>query len=194
MKKVALVSIGLFLLAASLAVAQDVRYTFDTNAGFSKFKTYKWVPIKDAANKDAAKVEDLLDKQIKDAVDAELAKKGLTKADADTADLYVGCLAGSGTEIQFSSYNSGWGYGPGWSGGGWYRGGGGMTTGPNFYGIYIGQLALDMNDSRSHTLVWRGVASKTIDPKTKPDEEQKNLAKAVAKLMKNYPPQPPTAK
>ena len=194
MKKVALVSIALFLLAASPAVAQDVRYTFDNNADFSKFKTYKWVFIKDAATRDAAKVEDFLDKQIKDAVDAELAKKGLTKTDADTADLYVGYLAGIGTEIQFGSYNSGWGYGPGWSGSGWYRGGGGMTTGPNFYGIYVGQFAVDMNDSRSHTLVWRGVASKTIDPKAKPDEEQKNLAKAVAKLLKDYPPQPPAAK
>jgi hypothetical protein len=67
-----------------------------------------------------------------------------------------------------------------------------MTTGPNFYGIYVGQLAVDMNDSRSDTLVWRGVASKTIDPMAKPDKGQKNLAKAVAKLLKNYPPQPPT--
>jgi hypothetical protein len=194
MRKIALVSVALFLLAANPAVAQDVRYTFDGNTGFSKFKTYKWAPIKDGANSDAAKTEDLLDKQIKDAVDAELAKKGLTKTDAAAADLYVGYLAKSGTEAQFSSYNSSWGYGPGWSGGGWYRGGGGMTTGPNFYGIYAGQLALDMNDSRSHTLVWRGVASKTIDPKAHPDKEQKNLAKAVAKLLKNYPPQAPTAK
>ncbi len=45
MKKIALVSISLFLLAASAAVAQDVRYKFDNNADFSKFKTYKWVPI-----------------------------------------------------------------------------------------------------------------------------------------------------
>jgi Domain of unknown function (DUF4136) len=194
MNKIALVAVALFFLAAIAAAAQDVRYTFDNNAGFSKFRTYKWVPIKDAANSDAATAEDLLDKQIKDAVDAELAKKALTKTEAGTADLLVGYLAGSGTEIQFSSYNSGWGYGPGWSGGGWYRGGGGKTTGPNFYGIYAGQLALDMNDSRSHTLVWRGVASKTIDPKAKPDKAQKNLAKAVAKLLKNYPRQPPTAK
>jgi len=193
-KKLALVLIGLFLLAASSTLAQDVRYAFDSSPSFANFKTYKWVPINDAANKDAAKVEDLLDKQIKDAVDAELAKKGLTKTDADTADLYVGYLAGISAEIQFSSYNSGWGYGPGWSGGARYRGGGGMTTGPNFYGIYAGQVAIEMNDSRRHTPVWRGVASKIIDPKANPDKQQKNLAKAVAKLLKNYPPPPPTAK
>jgi len=194
MKKIALVSIALFLLAASAAVAQDVRYKFDNNADFSKFKTYKWVPIKDAANQDAAQMGDLLDKQIKDAVDAELAQKGLVKTDADTADLYIGYLAGIGTEIQFSSSNTGWGYGPGWTGGGWYRSGGGMTTGPNYYGVYEGQLAVDMYASENHALVWRGLASKTVDPKAKPEEQQKNLAKAVAKLLKNYPPPPPTAK
>ena len=69
-----------------------------------------------------------------------------------------------------------------------------MTTGPNYYGIYTGQLAVDMNDSKNHALVWRGLASKTIDPKAKPEKQQKNLAKAVAKLLKNYPPPPPTAK
>jgi hypothetical protein len=188
MKKIALISMALFLLAASPAVAQEVRYIFDNNAGFANFRTYKWVAINDAA-----KVDDLLDKQIKDAVDAELTKKGLTKTDAD-ADLYIGYLAGIGTEIQFSSYNTGWGYGPGWSRGGWYRGGGGMTKGPNFYGIYAGQLAVDMNDSKNHALVWRGLASKAIDPEAKPDKQHEKLANAVAKLLKNYPPQPPTPK
>jgi hypothetical protein len=32
------------------------------------------------------------------------------------------------------------------------------------------------------------VVSKTIDPKAKPEKQQKNLAKAVTKLLKNYPP------
>ena len=51
-----------------------------------------------------------------------------------------------------------------------------------------------MNDSENHALVWRGLASKIVDPNAKPDKQQKNLAKAVAKLLKNYPPPPPTVK
>jgi len=54
--------------------------------------------------------------------------------------------------------------------------------------IYVGQLVLDMYDSVNRDLVWRGVASKTLDAKAKPDKQQKNLAKAVKKLLKNYPP------
>jgi len=68
MKKIKLFSIALFLLAASTASAQDVRYNFDKDTEFSKFKTYKWVTIKDAS-----KLDDLRDKQIKQAVEAELA-------------------------------------------------------------------------------------------------------------------------
>src|SRR5207342_2964941 len=70
MKRVFCFSIVLLLVAAASALAQDVRYNFDKNTDFSKFKTYKWVPIKGAD-----KVSDLVDKQIKDAVDAELATK-----------------------------------------------------------------------------------------------------------------------
>ena len=54
--------------------------------------------------------------------------------------------------------------------------------------IYKGPLAVEMYDAAKHELVWRGVASKTLDPKAKQETRQKNLNKAVAKLMKNYPP------
>jgi hypothetical protein len=53
--------------------------------------------------------------------------------------------------------------------------------------IYTGQLDIDMYDAAKHRLVWRGVASKSLDPKARPEKRQKNLNKAVAKLMKNYP-------
>jgi hypothetical protein len=45
-----------------------------------------------------------------------------------------------------------------------------------------------MYDSTKKELVWRGTVSKTIDPKAKPDKQQKNIAKSVEKLLKNYPP------
>ena len=182
MNKFSLFCVTLLLLVASSAQSQDVRYNFDNSADFSKLKTYKWVILKNAA-----RVDDLTDKQIKAALDAALTEKGLTKVDGDTADLYIGYQAAVSTEQQFTSFTSGWGYGPGWYGGGWYGPTGGITTGQTST-IYKGQLAVDMYDSAKHALVWRGVASKTLDPKAKPEKREKNLNKAVAKLMKNYPP------
>jgi Domain of unknown function (DUF4136) len=186
MKKLTILSVAMFLLGASAAVAQDVRYDFDRDKDFSKYKTYRWVEIKGGGQ-----VDELTSKQIISAVDSELAKKGLTKTDADTADLYVGYQTAIVAEKQFTAYNAGWGYGPGW-GSAWYGYGGMVTT--TTYGststIYVGQLDLSMYDSIQKQLVWRGTASKTLDPKAKPDKKQKNIIKAVAKLLKNYPPKP----
>jgi hypothetical protein len=184
MKKVFVLLLGLFLAGTSNALAQDVRYNFDKDANFAAYKSYKWVVLKGAAP-----LTDLVDRQIKGAVDAELAKKGLTKSESDTADLYIGYQAAIDQEKQYTSFDTGWGYGPGW-GGGWYGGGGGMTTGTTST-IYIGQIALDMYAASPKALVWRGTASKTIDQKAKPEKQQKNLQKAMAKMLKNYPPPPP---
>ena len=172
----------LTMIVASGALGQDIRYNFSKDTDFSKLKTYKWVEIKGAQQ-----VDSLTDKQIKDAVEAGLAQKGLTKVD-DNADIFVGYQTAIGTEKQFTSFNSGWGYGPGWYGGGWYGPSGGMTTGSTST-IYTGQLVLDMYDPPDHDLIWRGVASKTLDPKAKPEKREKNLNKAVAKLLKKYPPE-----
>ena len=182
MKRILFLSTLILFLAIGCAFGQDVRYNFDKDTNFSKFKTYKWVILKDAPT-----ANDLVTKQLKDAVDAELATKGLTKVDDDTANLFIGYQAGVGQEKQFTSFSSDWGYGGGWYRGGWYGPGGGMTTGSTST-IYVGQLVLDMYDSANRDLVWRGVASKTLDSKAKPDKQEKNLAKAVKKLLKNYPP------
>ena len=56
MKRLFTVLCVMVLLGAGAALAQDVRYNFSKDADFSKYKTYKWVPIKDAA-----KVSDLLE-------------------------------------------------------------------------------------------------------------------------------------
>ena len=177
MKKHFVLPLVVLLAGAGNALAQDVRYNFDKGANFAGFKTDKWVALKGATP-----LSDLTDRQVKAAVDAELATKGLAKSESDTADLYIGYQAAIGQEKEYTSFDTGWGYGPGWGGGGWYGGGGGMATGQTST-IYIGQLALDMYASSPKTLVWRGNASKTLDPKAKPDKQQKNLQKAVTKLL-----------
>lgn len=183
MKSSILLAIALLAGGVTATMAQDVRYDYDKDKDFSKFKSYKWVTIKGADQPD-----ELTGKRIMAAVDAELATKGLTKTDSDTADLYLAYQTAVGTEKQFTSYNTGWGYGPGW-GTGWY--GGGMNSSTTYGStstVYVGQLDLSMYDPATKQLVWRGVASKTLDPKAKPEKKEKNIGKAVQKLLKNYPP------
>jgi hypothetical protein len=174
-------------LVAGVASAQDVGYNYDQQADFSKYKTYKWVSVKDSAQ-----VNDLVARQITDAVDRQLATKGLTKTDADAADLYVAYQVAVDQEKQMTTWDTGYGMVPGWGGryyGGYY--GGGMSTSTTST-INIGTLAIDMYDAAGKKLVWRGMASKQIDPNAKPEKRQKNLDKGMKKLLKNYPPKPKT--
>ena len=174
--------ITFLLLMASSAVSQDVVYNFDDKADFSKFKTYKWITLEKVAP-----IDELTDEQIKASLDVALAQKGLTKTDGDIADLFIGYQTAQSRGQEFAQFSPGWNAGPGWCAGGWYVSGGGNSKGQTSM-IYKGQLAVDMYDPANHNLIWRGVASKTLDPKAKPEKRQKNLNKAVAKLMKNYPP------
>ena len=160
MKKIALSWFTLLLLTASSALSQRVDYTIDNATDFSKFKTYKWVAIQTVGA-----IDDFTIKQIKAVVDTALAQKGLTKVDVDTADLLIDYQSRELITQKVPMYPD--------------------DTQPT---IYQGDLAIDMYTSAKHQLVWRGVASKALDPKANPEKRQKNLNKAVAKLMKNYPP------
>src|SRR4029077_17157209 len=100
MRKPILLTTGLFLMGVSSAFAQDVRYDFDKDKEFSKYKTYKWVAIKGAEMPD-----EFTQKALTSAIDTQLAAKGLTKTDSDNADLYIGYQTALGQEKEFTSYN-----------------------------------------------------------------------------------------
>jgi hypothetical protein len=169
------------VLGATAAHAQDVSFNAMPNIDWAKFKTYKWVKIEGVQYPD-----DITDSQIKSAIDAQLATKGLTKTEGD-ANLYVGYQVAVDKEKEWTAYGRGggpaWGWGPGYG----YGYGGGMATATSST-IHIGTLGVDLYDPAAKQLVWRGSASKTLDPKAKPEKRQKNLGKAMAKMFKNYPP------
>jgi len=172
------------LLAANSALSQDIRYNFDNTADFSKFRTYKWVTLKPEAS-----IDQLTDEQIKAALNAAFARTGLTKVDGDSAtDLLIGYQTTEHINETFAGFDPGWSTGPGWYVAGWHVPGVGSTTTEEISGIYKGELAVDMYDPVNQHLIWRGVASKSLDPKATADKRQKNLEKAVTKLMTDYPP------
>jgi len=166
--------VGLILFACRAVLAQDVTYNSAPGTDFSKFKTYKWVRIEGAEYPDQ-----IVDQQIKQSIDSQLAGKGFTKSENDTADLYVGYQVSISQEKQWNAY----GGGVGW------RMGGGMASATSST-LQIGTLAFDVYDQAGKQLVWKGTATKTLNPPKDPDKKQKNLDKGVAKLLKNFPPLP----
>jgi Domain of unknown function (DUF4136) len=159
------------LLACSATLAQDVTFNSMPGTDFTKYHTYKWVTIQGASYPNQ-----ILDTQIKNSIDSQLAAKGLTKTDTDKADLYIGYQASIDQEKQWNAYGMGGGL----------RWGGGMASATSST-ISIGTLVLDMYDPATKQLVWTGRATKTLDPKANQEKKQKNLDKAMAKLLKNFP-------
>jgi len=159
------------LMACIVVAGQDVRTNYMPGTNFAKYKTYKWVEIEGGRHPNQ-----IVDAQIKQSVDSQLAAKGLTKAESDTADLYVGYQIAVDQEKQWNAY--GMGGGIRW---------GGMATATSTT-INVGTLVLDIYDPATKQLVWRGTATKTIDPSKDQEKNQKNLDKATQKLLKNYPP------
>ena len=162
--------LALVLLAAGTLSAQDVKYNFMPGTDFSKYHTYKWVSIAGTSHPNQ-----IMDAEIKQAVDTQLASKGLTKTDSEKADLYVGYQIAVDQERQWNAWGTGRGFG----------GGMGSATSST---IRIGTLVLDMYDPGTKQLVWTGNATKTINPSSNQEKNMKSLNKAMEKLLKNYPP------
>ncbi len=159
---------ALLLITAGTLAAQDVRYNFMPRTDFSKYRTYRWVNI------GGAHPDQIMDAEIKQSVDSQLASKGLTKTDSDKADLCVGYQTAINQETQWDAWGSrAFGMGTGsWT----------SST------ISVGTLVLDMYDPGTKQLVWTGSATKTINPSASHEKNIKNLDKAMVKLLKNYPP------
>jgi|SRR5271166_5343563 len=201
-----------FLFTITCAFGQDVHYNYARGTNFSAYKTYQWVEIESTPKVEPPNVppnlpglpslpggapnfpgtasdvrstgseDQLIDQDIRRAVDEQLAQKGLTKVEKN-ADLQVIYHAAIHQEVGVNLSGSGWG---GRGLGGWLDGSiqGQSST------IPIGTLVVDLYDPARKQLIWRGDATKGIDLKKDPDKNYKNLQKAMAKLFKNYPPAP----
>ncbi len=170
---------GLLFAWSVAASAQDIKYNFLQGTDFSKYKTYKWVKLPDHEYPGS-----IMDSQIMQAIDTQLATKGLTKTE-DNPDLYVIYQVAVNQEKQWNSYSTG---GDMWGWGGWGGWGGMSTTTTTSQTINIGTLNVDLYDVSTRKQVWRGSASKTLGSGKDPQKVNKNLNKAVAKLFKKYPP------
>ena len=158
---------GLLCLGA-LAAAQDVHFDYDHTANFASYKTYQWTD-----SKAGAAPNQLMDQNIRRAVDGQLAVKGLQRVDSG-GDLQVSYQTAISQEKQFDGFS----FGPRFNG----------SARVNSSTIENGNLAIEMVDPAKHQLVWRGDVAKTLNIKKDPDKNFKNLEKAMAKLFKNYPP------
>jgi Domain of unknown function (DUF4136) len=163
-------SIALVTLSGVASVAEQVKTDYDRGANFSQYKTYSWSSVR---TKDPLLVD-----RIKSAVDSALTAKGLTKVDSG-GDVSINAMAITRNHQTLNTFYDG-GFG-GWRWGGF----GDATTTTETY--KVGTLVVDLFDTQSKELIWRGSASDTLSNDS--NKNIKNLDKGVAKMFKHFPPE-----
>lgn len=176
-QRVAVVLIGMMFLFAGRASAQQVKTDYDRNTNFAQYKTYSWENVKTKDPLDA--------NRIKSAVNAVLAAKGWTQVDSG-GDVSVLGMEITKNQQTLNTFYDGFGGGWGWRG----FGGGGFGEATTTTDTYkVGTVVVDLFDTKSKQLIWRGSASDTLSNNS--DKNIKNLDKGVDKMFKKFPPGAP---
>jgi hypothetical protein len=177
LQKVVFVLMGMMILFASTASAQQVKTDYDRSANFGQYKTFSWEQVK---TKDALDVD-----RVKSAVNAALAAKGWSQVDSG-GDVSIIAVETTQNQQSLNTFYDGFGGGWGWRrfGGGGFGGVGEATTTTETY--KVGTLVVDLYDAKTKQLLWRGSSSDTLSNNS--NKNIKNLDKGVQKMFKKFPP------
>jgi Domain of unknown function (DUF4136) len=167
-----LVSVGIALLSATVAFAQQVKTDYDRSANFGQYKTYSWEKVQTQ--------NQLWAPRIQEAVNATLAAKGLTPV-ASGGDIAIVAIETTQNQQTLNTFYDGFGGGWRWRGFGGF--GDSTTTVENYK---VGTLVVDLFDAHTKALIWRGSSSDTLSDKS--DKNIKNLDKGVQKMFDHFPP------
>lgn len=162
---------------ATLQVGND----FDHSASFSGYHTFNLM-VREHHGTD----NPLVVQRARDAIEAELLRKGFTASDsAGRADFVVDFTIGARDRMDVRSYPDTYvGYGF-WGARGWWEPYWGSQLDVRQY--REGTLSIDVFDSNAHRPVWHGWAKKEL---TKSDigNSEAPIRAAVAAVLNNFPP------
>src|SRR5580698_274575 len=169
--------IGIALLCATASFAQQVKTDYDRSADFSQYKTYSWERVQSQ--------NPLWVDRIKAAVNSALAAKGWTQVESG-GNVSIVAMEMNQTHQTLNTYYDSFGGGWGWGRrfGGFGDNFGESTTTPETY--RVGTLVVDLFDTSSKNLFWRGSLSDVLSDKS--SKNIKNLDKGVVKLFDHFPP------
>jgi hypothetical protein len=167
--------LGLLMLMAGVALAQDVKTDYNHTANFARYRTFMWVKQPKPQNP-------LMKDRIVAAINAQLQERGLRLVN-DNADLGVSANVATEERHSLQSFYDDF---PGW---GWHRMWGpgmGYETTTTVDTYEVGTLVVDLFDSHNKEIVWWGSATSTVSDKA--EKNNKKLEKAVEKMFKEFPP------
>lgn len=157
------------VLVPGLAAAGGAKVDYDPDVDFSGFGSWSWRSEEQKLARPAA------EQTLREAVAAELASKGLTEAPVGEGELVVDFEVAIDSRFRVDEL---W-WSPRPRGRRWVR-----EIDVSSYPV--GTLALAVVESQSDRIVWNGMISGALD--TNPKKNRKKIEKAVAKLLKRFPP------
>jgi hypothetical protein len=171
-------------LSACTTVAVRTDYARDMSASICH--TYAFA-MEHVANADqpAAYANPINAERLRQAIQANMAGRGIQLVDRPVADCVVGYAMGS--RQVFDGYYGGY-YGAGWGFGG-YRRGWGFGGGWGYDGPWVDnetRISVDLFDAKSHKPIWHASASQNVNELSGPEAVQK-IDLATAAIFAKFP-------
>jgi hypothetical protein len=165
----------------TVAFTQKVEVGYDKSSDFSKYKTYTW------AEPAMPPTRPILYATVMGSIDGELGSKGYSRVDKD-GDLTLIPAGGIGFAIVVSAgapiSSAFTGPAPAINATMWTGAQGGGELMP---AVPEGTLVLEFVDRAANRVVWSGTVSQKLDIEKK-NKSLELAGKAVAKLLKQFPP------
>lgn len=190
-RRLATLLLMLFVSACSTITA-STNYDPQAVGKLGAYRTYAWLPMREGA--DPAVYNPIVGKRVMDTVDRELASRGYRRVDPNqNPDFKIGWHGALEHKLDVNTVNYAYGY----TWGGWYApyhagmavGGAGVPY-TSTYEYQQGTLILDVVDTPTNELVWRGTAQAELSENPSNEQRQGKMTKAVHKVFENFPPQP----
>lgn len=165
--------------AASTATADQLKSDYDHGVDFSKYHTYSWGKVTTASP--------FYVERIKQAVDQSLQAKGWRMVPSGGESTIFARDRIHNEQEQETTYVGMGGWGGGWGWGRWGGMGGMGDATTDTVDIRLGRLVVDIFDSKSKALLWRGSATEDLSDNS--GKNSKKLAGDIAKLFRDFPPE-----
>jgi hypothetical protein len=176
-------TVGVAALVLGLGCAgPDLHFDYDGQAAFGTYHAYDWYASPKGAREGGG--SPIADARVRRAVEAELAARGFRRETAADPDFLV---------VYYPVYEARRGARP--------RVGIGLGFGP-FRGVglgisapiggaprgKIGSIVLEIQDFKTHQLVWKAEASDVLDDHDSPEDADAEVGRAVRKMLVRFPP------
>jgi hypothetical protein len=165
------------LACASVTVSHD----YDTEADFAGYRTFGWSAVETPQTGNVELDNPLLQRRVRDAIERVLAAQGYQQLEDHEPDFYVTYhlgvekrLTSSGMSTSVGSYGR--------------HGGVSVGTGSTVREVDEGTLAIDVIDTQSGELVWRGTGKRRLRDAETPEKTTEAVNRTVEAILAEFPP------